>query len=144
MRSSISSSCRALTDAERGYALLSALAIAVLFFGLITLVLWESTIRHRAAQSFRARIQAQALAENAAELAARGLADGSALSASAETDAGTMAATGTASIGLDGKTYFEINAEGVARGPNGMVATVTVTGYANVSGVTITSSKHSQ
>jgi type II secretory pathway component PulK len=144
MWSSTRSSCHARADGERGFALLAALALAVLFFGLITLVLWESTLRYRAAQSFRARVIAQTLAENGAELAAKGLADGSSLATSTETDEGTMAAMGHSSQATDGSVQFEIQAEGVTLGVRPAVATVTVKGYVDGGRVTITSSKHSQ
>jgi type II secretory pathway component PulK len=144
MWSSNRSSRRAPDDEQGGYALLSALVLAVLFFGLITLVLWESTLRYRAAQGFRARIEAQTLATNAAELAAKGLADGSSLSASVETEQGTMAAKGHASQDIDGSVRFEIEAEGVTRGPRPAAASVKVKGVVEEGRVRITSSKHSQ
>jgi Tfp pilus assembly protein PilV len=48
----------------------SALVLAVLYFGLMELLWFDASERLRAAQRFRSRIQAQILAENAAELAA--------------------------------------------------------------------------
>ena len=144
MWSSTKSSLRAHAEQERGFALLSALVLAVLFFGLISLVLWESFLRYRGAQSFRSRVIAQTLAENAAEVAAKGLADGSALSTSIETADGTMAAKGHTSQHLDGSTLFEIQAEGVTLGTQPTVATVTVKGFVDADRVTITSTRHSQ
>lgn len=144
MSSSIRSSRRAHADGERGYALLSALVLAVLFFALISLVLWESTVRYRAAQAFRARILAQSLAANAAEMSASGLAAGSPLAVSLETEEGTMAAKGTASTDTDGVTRFEIEAEGVTRGVRPSFATVKARGRIESGQLTITSTKHSQ
>jgi len=144
MSSSTRSSRRAHADGERGFALLAALVLSVLFFALISLVLWESSLRYRAAQTFRSRIVAQTLAENAAELAARGLADGSSLSAAAEIDDGTMKALGHASQELDGSIRFEIEAEGETRGVHPTRATVTVYGRFDGDGVRVTRTKHSQ
>lgn len=144
MWSSTRSSRRAHAEGERGYALVASLVLALLFFALITLVLWESTMRYRAAQRFRARVVAQTLAENAAELAAKGLRDGSSLNASAETDEGTMAAKGEASQDVDGTVRFKIEAEGTTRGVQPTRATVTVWGRVDGSGVRVTRTKHSQ
>ena len=65
----IRSSSRGRTD-ERGFALLAAIVLAVLYFGLMELLLIDSSRELREAQRFRSRIIALALAENAAELAA--------------------------------------------------------------------------
>jgi Tfp pilus assembly protein PilV len=144
MSSSIRSSRRARADGERGFALLATLVLSVLFFALIALVLWESTLRYRAAQSFRARVVAQTLAENAAEVAARGLADGSSLSADAEIDDGTMKAAGQASRDVDGTVRFTIEAEGTTRGAHPARATVTVHGLLDGERVRVTRTRHSQ
>lgn len=145
MWSSTRSSRRARAEGERGYALVASLVLAVLFFALITLVLWESTMRYRAAQRFRARVVAQTLAENAAELAAKGLADSSSLNVSAEkTDEGTMKAKGEASPDSEGVVRFRIEAEGTTRGVQPTRATVTVWGRVDAGSVRITRTKHSQ
>jgi hypothetical protein len=68
--SSTSCSSRVHSDRERGFALLSAIVIAVLFFVLIQLLLVEATAASRQASRFGARVTAQVLAENAAELVA--------------------------------------------------------------------------
>jgi Tfp pilus assembly protein PilX len=73
---SIRSSSRARTT-ERGFALAIALILAVLYFGLIELLLIDSSRELAAARRFRAQIVAQTLAENAAEGAALGIADAS-------------------------------------------------------------------
>lgn len=144
MSSSTRSSHRVHADDESGYALVATLVIAVLFFALMALVLWESTMRYRAAQSFRSRIVAQTLAENAAELSARGLGDGSSLTVSAETDDGTMRASGQASHDPDGIIRFKIEAEGETHGVQSVRATVTVWGRVDGNGVRVTRTKHSQ
>src|SRR5712692_9119227 len=63
-------SFRGRTTDQRGYVLISAIALAVLYFGLMELMLIDSSRALREAQRFRARVVASALAESAAELAA--------------------------------------------------------------------------
>src|SRR5438094_727313 len=67
---SMRSSFRDRTTDQRGYVLISAIALAVLYFALMELMLIDSSRALREAQRFRARVVASALAENAAELAA--------------------------------------------------------------------------
>jgi hypothetical protein len=55
---------------ERGWALAMALILAVLYFGLMELMMIDSSRALAEARRFRARIVATTLAENAAELAA--------------------------------------------------------------------------
>jgi Tfp pilus assembly protein PilX len=71
---SIRSFSRARTT-ERGFALVIALVLALLYFGLIELLLVDSSRELAAARRFRARILAETLAENAAEGAALRMAD---------------------------------------------------------------------
>lgn len=68
-------SSRARTTNERGFALLWAIGLAVLFFMMIQLVLMESGLELKEAQLFRSRIVAMVLAENGAELAAAQIVD---------------------------------------------------------------------
>ena len=63
-------SSRARTS-ERGFALAIALILAVLYFGLIELLLIDSSRELAQARLFRSRVVAQTLADNAAEGAAR-------------------------------------------------------------------------
>lgn len=63
-------SCNRARTSERGYALAMAIILAVLYFGLIELLMIDSSRELAEARRFRSRIVAQALAENAAELAA--------------------------------------------------------------------------
>jgi Tfp pilus assembly protein PilX len=71
---SIRSFSRARTT-ERGFALVIALVLALLYFGLIELLMIDSSRELAAARRFRARILAETLAENAAEGAALRIAD---------------------------------------------------------------------
>ena len=67
---SIRSCSRARRSREAGYALISALVLAILYFALIELLLLDSARELSEARRFRARIVAETLAENAVELAA--------------------------------------------------------------------------
>ena len=67
---SIRSCNRARTNSQRGFALVAAIALAVLYFALIELLLLDSARELAEARRFRARVVAATLAENGAELAA--------------------------------------------------------------------------
>lgn len=67
---SIRSSNRARRSSERGYALIAAIVLAVLYFGLIQLLMLDASRELAEARRFRSRVVAQVLAENGAELAA--------------------------------------------------------------------------
>ena len=66
---SIRSSSRARTS-ERGFALIAALVLAVLYFALMELILIDSSRALLEAHRFRARVLAATHAEDAAELGA--------------------------------------------------------------------------
>lgn len=66
-------SCSRARTSERGVALAIALIVAVLYFGLIELMLYDASRELAEARRFRARIVALTLAENGAELAAKDL-----------------------------------------------------------------------
>ncbi len=72
---SIRSCNLARTSNQRGFALLWAIGLAVLFFMLIELMLIDSARELKEAQRFRSRMVAMVLAENGAELAALRIAD---------------------------------------------------------------------
>jgi len=61
---------RARRSRQRGYALISALVLAILYFAMVELLLLDSARELAEARRFRARIIAETLAENGAELAA--------------------------------------------------------------------------
>lgn len=107
---SIRSSSRARRN-ERGYALISALVLAILYFALIELLLIDSARELAEARRFRARITAETLAENGVELAALQLVTSDKAEASAEdwqgTFGGRMSRTGP---------QFDIVAEGQTTG----------------------------
>ena len=55
---------------ERGYVLIAAIALAILYFALMELMLIDSSRALREAQRFRSKVIATTLAESAAELSA--------------------------------------------------------------------------
>ena len=55
---------------QRGFVLITALSLSILYFALMELMLIDSSRALAEAQRFRAHVVAQALAENGAELAA--------------------------------------------------------------------------
>jgi hypothetical protein len=59
------------TERQKGFILLSVLILAILYFALMELMLIQTSEVFRQAERFRARIVAQVLAENGAELAAQ-------------------------------------------------------------------------
>ena len=75
---------------ERGYALISALVLAILYFGLIELLLLDASRELSEARRFRARIVAETLAESAAELAAKDIVNQKSANGTAEDWQGAM------------------------------------------------------
>jgi hypothetical protein len=61
------------TSGQRGYILVAAIALAIVYFGLMQLMMIDSSRALRESQRFRSRIVASTLAESAAELAAAGM-----------------------------------------------------------------------
>src|SRR5438128_2890146 len=108
---------------ERGYVLISAIALAILYFGLMELMLIDSSRAQREAQRFRARVVASALAESAAELAAAQMVTRPGGATSAEDEQGKM----LGSLEISGNT-FELVGQGNVAGVVPMSATVRVQG----------------
>ena len=126
---SIRSSFRGRTT-ERGYVLISAITLAILYFALMELMLIDSSRAVREAQRFRARIVATTLAESAAELAALQLVTAPSGPVNATDDQGTMTATlqrGTPASPND-PIPFTIDARAESTGVPPQKATVTVQG----------------
>src|SRR5438874_12545643 len=102
------SSSRVRTRSQRGYVLISAIVLAILYFSLMELMLIDSSRAVREAQRFRARIVATTLAESAAELAAAQLVSAPGAQVNATDDQGTM----TATLQRNGNTFMiDANAE---------------------------------
>ena len=135
---SIRSSSRASTR-ERGYALISAIVLAVLYFGVMQLIMMDSHRVLREAQRFRSKVISHALAENAAELAASQLLLTSVRNVDAKDAEGTMKAT------LRKNTNdFIIEAEGTSYGAESRHATVKLQGRVLGTKVVLDYSAHSQ
>ena len=78
------------TKRQRGFVLVTALTLSILYFALMELMLIDTTRALGEAQRFRAHVVAQTLAENAAELAAFQIITKSAAIVNATNDQGTM------------------------------------------------------
>ncbi|HXH39363.1 MAG TPA: hypothetical protein VNN08_12105 [Thermoanaerobaculia bacterium] len=104
--------------------LITAIALAILYFALMELMLIDSSRALVEAQRFRSRIIAATLAESAAELSAASMVSRNAGDDINATDEqGTMKAT----CKVNG-TAFEIDAEGTTKGVMPTKSTVSVQG----------------
>lgn len=109
---------------ERGYILIAAIALAILYFALMELMLIDSSRALREAQQFHAKIVAATLAESAAELSAASMVTRNAGDViNATDDQGTMTATSK----VNG-TSFEIDAQAATAGVIQLKSTVRVQG----------------
>jgi len=136
---SIRSSSRARTS-ERGFVLLAAIVLAVLYFGLMELLLLDSARELNEAQRFRSRVLATVLAENAAELTTVDLVNGHSQIVNQEDAAGSM----KASLVSGGANQFEIHAEGRTKGVAAQHSNLTVIGEVNGAQIRINYTYHSQ
>jgi Tfp pilus assembly protein PilX len=125
---------------ERGFALVMAMVLAVLYFGLIQLLLADSSRELAAARRFRARIVAQTLAENAAEGVAAYMVNNPKPSYDEENEQGTMSGRLQKPAGK-----FIIRGEGESLGLEKTKASVTLHGSIDASGkINIDFALHSQ
>jgi hypothetical protein len=117
------SSFRARTR-ERGYVLIAAIALAILYFALMELMLIDSSRALREAQRFRSHVIAATLAESAAELSSASMVTRNAGDTiNADDEQGSM----KAACKVNG-TAFEIDAEASTTGVIPMKSTVRVQG----------------
>ena len=138
MRSTRSSS-RARTR-ERGYVLVAAITIAVLYFALMELMLIDSSRALREAQRFRSKVVAVTLAESAAELSSASMVTRNAGdSINADDEQGSMKAT----CNVNGQA-FVINAEATTSGVSPVTSSVRVQGRIVGQRVAIDYTFHSQ
>jgi len=124
---------------ERGYVLISAIVLSVLYFALMGLMLVDTMRALREAQRFRARVIASTVAENAVELAAVDIVNRGGATVDAEDWQGKMNAEMT-----HGGTGFEITAKAVTKGVAPVSADVRVQGRVQGNNVTIDYTYHSQ
>lgn len=130
---------RGRTTDQRGYVLISAIALAILYFGLMELMLIESSRALREAQRFRSRVIASSLAESAAELASAQMINRPGGNAIATDEQGRMNGTLT----VNG-SQFEITAEGVTAGVAPVTASVRVQGRILGTRIAVDYTFHSQ
>jgi Tfp pilus assembly protein PilX len=134
---------RVPTRSQRGYVLITAIVLAILYFALMELMLIDSSRSLQQAQRFRSRIVAQTLAESAAELAAVDLVDRYGTNVDAEDEQGRMTGKSTRT-----PTTFVLDGTGTTAGVMPVTATVRVQGAIVGSGkdahVTIDYAFHSQ
>jgi hypothetical protein len=135
-------SCSRARTTERGFALALALIIAVLYFGLIELMLYDASRELAEARRFRARIIALTLAENGAELASLNIAVAKAGTADAEASDWQGTIKGKRRKNSEGK--FTIEATGHATGVVEVRSTVDVHGIVEKGKVRIDYTFHSQ
>lgn len=102
-----------------------ALALAVLYFGLIELLMIDATRELSAARRFRSNIVALTLAENAAELAALNMVTRDRTPVDEENDQGRMLGDGMRRAGLE----FDIQVEGHSAGLEPASMTVRLEGH---------------
>ena len=136
---SIRSFNRGRTNSERGFVLVAALIVAVLYLGLIELLLLDGTRALQEAQRFRARTVAAVLAENAAELAAEQMVNKMGSSVTA-TDAAGEAKGQYKRMG----DTFEITAKATSAGVASSSASVRIQGRIIDGRVKIDYTVHSQ
>jgi pyruvate/2-oxoglutarate/acetoin dehydrogenase E1 component len=135
-------SCNRARTAERGFALALALIVAVLYFGLMELMLIDASRELNEARRFRARVMAATLAENGAELAA------SHLTSTSEPPIAPIAftdwqGTATGTVVKNGSTgKFEINGFGETTGVIETKAKVYVQGTTTNDKIAIDFSTH--
>jgi hypothetical protein len=136
---STKSSSRARTR-ERGYVLVAAITIAILYFALMELMLIDSSRALREAQRFRSKVVAATLVESAAELSAASMVTRNAGDTiNADDEQGSMKAT----CRING-TAFTINAEATTSGVQPLTSSVRVQGRIIGQRVMIDYTFHSQ
>lgn len=135
---------RARTESQRGFVLVIALVLAILYFMLMGLVMIDSSRAQAEAQRYRARVVASALAENAAELACAQMVNLPSGMAQLEDKQGLMrGAFHRTGAGASGET-FEVNGEAETKGLLHQKATVFLEGHFEGNEVHIDYARHSQ
>jgi hypothetical protein len=136
---SIRSSSRDRTS-ERGFVLIAAIILAVLYFMLIELLLIDGTRSQQEAQRFRSRIVALTLAESAAELAAAQMVNNTNAHVDVDSTDGTL--TGEY---LRSGDSFQLTGEATTKGVAIQKSHVTIQGrIVNGTRVVIDYTNHSQ
>ena len=141
--SSMRKSRRQCSGTERGFALVSAIVFAFLFFAMIGLILIESTISLRMAHQYRAKVVANNLAESAVQLALEELVieeDGVVAFNSSD---GSMTTTCKRKANpLQGGFDFVIEATGQSAGVTKSRSRVVARGHQSVANVVVREMQH--
>lgn len=128
---------------ERGFALVSALVLAFLFFALIGLILIESTLSLRIAHQYRAKIVANNLAESAVQLALQELAIDEDGELEVDTAEGKISTTCRLTPSASQGGYdFEIAAVGVSAGVTRSRSRIIARGHQSVGTVIVREVEH--
>lgn len=113
---------------ERGFVLLTVLLLAIAYFGLMQLMLMESSEALRSASQFRSRVLAQTLAENGVELGVRSMMFTGAVPTIKETAEGSM----TTAYRIDANGDFEMRGAGSTTGAQSAEASVKIFGKVEI------------
>jgi hypothetical protein len=124
--------------------LITAIALAILYFALMELMLIDSSRALREAQRFRSKVVATTLAESAAELASASMVTRNAGNTiNADDEQGSMKANCNVS-GTENGTAFTIDAEAKTSGVSPLTSKVSVQGRISGSRVIVDYTYHSQ
>jgi hypothetical protein len=127
--------------------LITAIALAILYFALMELMLIDSSRAQREAQRFRSKVISTTLAESAAELSAASMITRNAgNSINADDEQGSMTATCTVSKNTEKaeETAFLIDAQATTGGVSPVASTVIVQGRIVGQKVKVDFTYHSQ
>jgi Tfp pilus assembly protein PilX len=130
--------------AQRGYALITAIVLAVLYFGLMQLMMMESSRELAEARRFRARIVALTLAENAIELGAAGMIEGPRAPGTLTDDQGTIEVSERTVNGDANAGTFFLKGHAETSGSVKLTATAYIKGRMEKQKIIIEWSEHSQ
>lgn len=131
---------RARTSSQRGFALVAAIVLAILYFALIELLMMDASRELAEARRFRSKIVAATLAENGAELAAAGIVGRDHASVSAEDWQGKIEGEMTKTGGVQ----FQIVGRATTKGLSPVSATVNIQGRILGNELRIQYTQHSQ
>lgn len=136
---------RGRTSSQRGFVLVIALVLAILYFMLMGLVMIDSSRAQVEAQRYRARVVAAALAENAAELACAQMVTLPSGMGQLQDEQGRMYGT-YRRLGGDtsANARFEVTGEADTKGVMSQHATVFLEGHFDGNEIHIDYSRHSQ
>jgi hypothetical protein len=132
------SRARTASKSERGVVLIASLVLAVLYFALMELMMMDAARSLNEAQRFRARVVAEALAENGAELAAAQMIARTGGTASYSDDQGTIKGTYRR---VDCCAY-ELTGTGMTSGVVQQSSTVRLQGRIDGTAITIDYAEH--